>query len=298
MSIYSEQNLYPGINAHVNSFLQNEAGGWKNFHSEHIVDIGRTINPQLPSGYFTRSEKSLQIDKFEPETGIDTHELIGPDVTIYQSRSHRLPKQPAPMASTKPTALLPLLETVSEEDSLTGLVIYRAVEGSATGRPVTRIELLSPANKPGGSHHIQYMVKRLDTLRSGLRLVEIDYLHQTPPIIYMLPRYSGGSPDAYPYMILVDDPRPALEEGTTTLYAFHTDDPLPIIDIPLEGEEIVRVDFGAAYSTTFTNSNFFYTLADYTQDPPAFDRYSEADRERIQKLLADIRHQQASGSEE
>ena len=80
---------------------------------------------------------------------------------------------------------------MEEEETLTGLVIYQAGEGSVLGRPITRIELLSPANKPPGSHHEQYMVKRLETLKSGLRLVELDYLHESHPVIQALPSYPG-----------------------------------------------------------------------------------------------------------
>ncbi len=34
MSIQADTNLYPGINPHLNSRLQQHNGGWKGFHSK------------------------------------------------------------------------------------------------------------------------------------------------------------------------------------------------------------------------------------------------------------------------
>ena len=79
--------------------------------------------------------------------------------------------------------------TVDPEDALAGLVIYQSGEGDPPGRPITRIEMLSPSNKPGGSHHQVYFVKRALTLKSGIRVVEIDLLHLSPPVDAALPSY-------------------------------------------------------------------------------------------------------------
>ena len=288
MAIQADTNLYPGINAHLNSFLQNEPGGWRNFHAEHITDIAREIDQHLPPGYFTRSEKSLQIGEFDPGCGSQGSTRTTPDITVYRQPSQRAATAAAAEASDTPVITIPLAQTLTEEDDLTGLIIYQAGEGSALGRPITRVELLSPANMPGGSHYEQYMVKRWDTLRSGLRLVEIDYLHQTPPIIPQLLDYSHRVEGALPYVILVSDPRPTFDQGKTDVYAFSVDDALPVINIPLAGADGVKISFGTVYNRTFESSRFFRMIVDYAQLPTAFDRYSSSDQARIQKRLADI----------
>ena len=76
-------------------------------------------------------------------------------------------------------SLYHFLDTLPEEKELTSLIIYR-VEPSGDDKPITRIELLSPSNKPNGSHYQKYISKRQYTLRSQLNLVEIDYLHENP----------------------------------------------------------------------------------------------------------------------
>jgi len=72
----------------------------------------------------------------------------------------------------------------------------------------------------------------------GLRLVEIDYLHERRPIDPRLPTYPSN-PDSYPYYILVSDPRPTYFSGKTAFYGFGVMDALPVIDVPLSDEDVV-----------------------------------------------------------
>jgi hypothetical protein len=285
MAIHSDKNLYPGINAHLNSFLQDEPGGWQSFHAEHIVDIAKVINEHVPQGYFARAEKTLQISEIVP--GTKSPSVTVPDTTIYRAEAGGR-KSPTVAQTTPPTATLSIIDTLDEEEYLTGIVIYQAGEGSLLGRPITRVELLSPANKPGGSHHGQYKVKRLETLQSGLRLVEIDYLHETPPITHAVKNYPEGEEGAFPYNILVSDPRPRLEKGPTYFYGFGIDDNMPVITIPLAGADDMALDLGVAYNRTFEDSPFYGLAVDYEQEPMHFERYTEADRDRIRQRMAKI----------
>jgi len=92
----------------------------------------------------------------------------------------------------------------SDEDaSLNAVTIYQIEANKLPGTPVTRIEVLSPANKPGGSHYLRYREKRRETLKSGLNLVEIDYLHQRRPVLPALPSYVDGEAETYPFLVFV-----------------------------------------------------------------------------------------------
>ncbi|MCC6802674.1 MAG: DUF4058 family protein [Anaerolineae bacterium] len=183
---------------------------------------------------------------------------------------------------------MPLLLT-DEEDYLTAIIIYEFEPGNLPGRPVTRIELLSPGHKPPRRDARQYLARRIVTLRSGITLVEIDYLHETRPVSPLLPSYPDGEPNAYPYMILVSRPYPTPEEGYTDFYGFGVDDPLPVITIPLVGEDRVLVDLGKVYRQTFESVRVFRMLVDYAQEPAYLDRYHEKDRALIQTRLAAVR---------
>ncbi|MDZ4764289.1 MAG: DUF4058 family protein [Chloroflexota bacterium] len=286
MPIFADTNLYPGVNAHLNSFLQHEPGGWQSFHAEHLSDIQRAINRALPSGYYTRAEKSLQISITDPDAAV-VRSSTTPDVTIFSGRG-RAPAAERSATAARPSMLLPLKDVLYDADELMSILIYRAASGHS-GIPVTRVELLSPANKRGGTHHEQYLSKRGETIKSGLRLVEIDYLHETPPIIRRIPAYVRSDTDAYPYMILISDPRPSLETGQTAHYGVGVLTPLPIIDVPLENDDSALVDFGVAYHDTFNTSTFYRIIVDYALDPPAFDRYTPDDQAAIRALLERIR---------
>lgn len=45
MAICTPLNLYPGVNAHLNSFLQSEGGGWESFHAQYLVMIAAADRP-------------------------------------------------------------------------------------------------------------------------------------------------------------------------------------------------------------------------------------------------------------
>jgi hypothetical protein len=187
-----------------------------------------------------------------------------------------------------PTLTIPLTETVDDLEEISSAVIYRIEDGELPGKPVTRIELLSPANKPPGSYSGDYLIKRAETLYSGLHLVEIDYLHENRPLFARIPDYSARTGAAYPYHFIISDPHPTLHEGRVHIYSFGVFDPIPALDIPLAGGDTVRVDFGAVYNRTFESSRLFRRLVDYVQEPVNFDAYSEADQERIQAKMAEI----------
>jgi len=288
MAIHSERNLYPGINPHLNSSLQSEPGGWQSFHSEHVVDILRGINERLPTGYFARSEKTMQISEIIPPIGGRSPGSTVPDVTVFRARNMPSSSGSTMLMATPPSRSALIIEQLSTEDYFSGIVIYQAGEGDLLGKPVTRIELLSPANKPGGTHHSHYLAKRTETFQSELRLVEIDYLHETPPVLESMPSYPLREEGAFPYWILVSDPRPTLSKGLTHFYEIGVDTPLPIIAIPLSGNDTMTLDLGAVYNRTFASSRFFQMLVDYSQEPLHFERYLSADQALIQIRMSVI----------
>jgi len=57
--IYSRRNLYPGVNAHLNSFLQT-SGNWAIFHSPYSVGISRALDQAMPRQYFGYVTRTFQ----------------------------------------------------------------------------------------------------------------------------------------------------------------------------------------------------------------------------------------------
>lgn len=282
MAIQLDHNPYPGVNAHLNSFLQEKSAYWQSFHAEYIVRIREALDLQLPAGYFTLPENSLQLDEIILTT--KPHFASRSDVTIYQQQ----PTTGAALPSADlPTSTLDLEDSLLADVELPGLVIYRADEAT-DGTPVTRIELLSPANKPGGSHYRHYNARRYETLTAGLNLVELDWLHTTKPIIRGVPRYQGGDRDAVPYYIAISIPRPSLQEGVARIYGFGVDRVFPRVVLPLAENDAVVFDFGDPYRRAIAGNRFYKQAIDYEQLPLAFDRYHPADQERIRAVMAQI----------
>lgn len=66
-----------------------------------------------------------------------------------------------------------------DDDAELSALEIRELAGPGEGVPVTRLELLSPTNKPPGDGYLQYREKHIVTIEQGVPLVELDYLHQT-----------------------------------------------------------------------------------------------------------------------
>lgn len=293
MPIRARKNLYCGINAHLNSFLQNTTGEWESFHAAHIVDITRTLNQQLPSGYEARVEKSLQIREiYLSETGIqERHRRPQPDVTILETeRNHPRSSSTASMTGTA-EILSPVIDTmdIDTESLLNATVIYQIAENDLMGKPVCRIELLSPVNKPPSDGYKQYREKRNSTLNSGMPLIEMDYLHQSSPVVKNLPAYPLQEQGAHPYVIIVSDPRPSIQTGLSHLYVFDVDDPIPLIDIPLaNNDRVEQFNLGVAYQVTFENTPTYMRIVDYAEPPLHMMGYHPDDQARILRRMQHI----------
>jgi hypothetical protein len=131
-------------------------------------------------------------------------------------------------------------------------------------------------------------LQRTGALLGSIVMVEIDYLHQTPPFIGRIPRYPAEG--AYPYYILMTTPRPHLEEGHSYFYGFHIDQEIPIVPIPLLSEDVIKLDFGMIYNRTFLSANAFAYQVDYEQDPPRIETYSPDDQQRIRARMKAVLH--------
>ncbi len=265
-------NRYPGINPHLNSALQQNH--WKSFHTAHLAHLAESIEILLPPNYYTILEDSLQMS-LESDAG----KYAVADIMIRQHEPTVAPG--TAITEMIPTAPTLTLDVFDDDAFVPSIMIYQ------NNRPITRIELLSPANKWLGTHHDPYMKKRKATLVNKVRLVEIDYLHESPPLSLRLPAYCDGESGAYPYMIIVSDPTKTIDG--MDVYGFGVLDTIPIIPIPLEDTDKVIVDFGAVYQRTFNSSRFFSDiLTDYRQPPIKLSRYTPDDRAQILQHMAKI----------
>jgi hypothetical protein len=280
--IRSRVNQYRGINAHLHSHYQGK-GGWDEFHRNHIPDITGALKEKLlPLGYTAKSEASLQIHRLDKPAGKPKS-----DVTIYDQDPTRAKRPPS--GSQKAAHGIRLPEFMNFEEELapySAIVIYKFKrDTSERGEPVGWIELLSPSNKPGGQDAALYRDRRVKLLQTGLVFVELDYLHESPSTFESIAPYSAssnGESNAHPYRIVVLDPRPNVLKGEARPVEFDADDPIPEVNIPLNGDDILTFDFDVPYQKTYVDLLYgLEELVDYSQLPINFDRYSRADQLRI-----------------
>ena len=280
------KNQYTGINAHLHSLWQSE-GGWDEFHAAHIIYLANALKiPLRPMGYIAGVQQSLQIRRANAPDGRPEA-----DVLIYNTDPQRS-YEPLPSSQSGHGLLvMPVPELLEAKEQgieeYHAIGIYQFSSGKRDrGEPIVWIELLSPSNKPGGQDAVYYRDKVLKLLRSGIVLIEIDYLHESAPTFPGVPNYrpveNGHAfvPDAHPYRIVVIDPRPTLMKGLARLYQFDVDETLPVVDIPLQGGDVLAFDFGEPYTRTLEESMFGLDV-DYSQLPLHFQRYRKDDQERI-----------------
>ncbi len=282
-NLYGEPG-YPAINAHLHSILQHEPGGWSGFHGSLIQELGKGIQAQLdrdyPGRYVVDPTKAMQIrDSTTDES--DTRNFV-PDAVVFEIAPGR-PAAKTEGAIPAPTLTLRALDTVRENEYLTALDIREIVHGQL-GESITWIEVLSEANKVGGSGYKQYREKRAAAIAQGKSLVEFDFLHESSSPIGGVPSYRRGQPGATAYSIAVTDMRPLddpARRNKTHIYGFGVDEPIPPIYIPLSGNEAVHFEPGLAYNQSFMSFPAFSLRVDYDQWPPHFESYQRYDRQRL-----------------
>lgn len=288
MPLHSPRNEYAGVNAHLHSFYQSH-GGWEGFHGKHVGDMAELITPLLPRGYVVDIEQSLQLREIHPDTG-ERIRRPQPDLTLFQAAVVE-PHSVGAISSSSAVATLtqPVARTIYLQERLhySALLILRVDDSLALGKPITRIELLSPSNKYGVGF-IEYSEKRLLALKSGVRLVEIDYLHETDPVVVGVPSYARGEAGSHAYTITINDPNPDMDAGLATTFGFDVDVAIPTLDIPLDAGKSFALDFNAAYNKTFNSLSAFSLRVDYARPPEHFDSYHAADQARILARMATV----------
>lgn len=291
MAIKSRRNEYLGVNAHLHSYFQNHPDGkgdWESFYTLYIADLARAINRILPPGYLVLPERSMQIREYDTDTGARLIKRPKPDIAVYDLDPARQPANPPGAAVATRTHTVS--ETLDDDEDIyyPAVVIYELQEDASGRVPVTHLELLAPTNKVEPGRTV-YLDKRKTVLRTGINLVEIDYLHQTEPVVRVIPSYPRQQPDATAYTILVSQPRRDAEGGgPVTTYGFGVDIPIPTIDIPLARGETIPVNFGAVYHDTLNSLAAFSEPVDYAALPERFDSYHPADQERIRRRMAAV----------
>jgi hypothetical protein len=151
------KNPFPGMNPWLEAF-------WRDFHAKLLVYACDQLNGELPAGMVARVDERLAIDA-EAEKA---HSYL-PDVAITEPWDR--PAGPVlGQGGLGVIAAEPIIVDSGQE-------ILRHVEiVDSRSHVITAIELLSASNKEEPAARLAWQAKRMDYLRGGISLVEIDLL--------------------------------------------------------------------------------------------------------------------------
>lgn len=234
---------------------------FQELHTQMLAEIQALLQPQLRPKYIARLERHLSEGSVweVPEASV-TLERKEPDVTIVSGASGRKHRgSTALLAAPAARSVEKLDADELELRKQRRIVIY------VQDRPrlaVTSIELSSPGNKQAGAvAQERYLEKRATALHGGLHWVEIDLLRGgvRPPIPVAIPESAD-------YLSYVAQATPT--GWNHLVYAWTMRDPLPLLPIPLLGDDQARLDlakcFAAAYDRLAADDE-----VDYGAKPPA-----------------------------
>jgi hypothetical protein len=262
-------NRYIGVNAHLNSYIQQPNGTFTSFHDKFLNVIQEFLDESLPSNYRAINEKGLQISFIEGDY-------------IEEVNWASKPREP-----NQPTATFQysLENLFSDKNVMPTVAIY------SSESKITVFEILIEDSKPYKSNYRYYLAKRKALLQAGVNLIEIDILHEKKPILSCIPSYPHHQTNSYPYNVFVNVPQPSYSEGHTEWFAVPIDRPLPQLSIPLVAEESALLDLQAAYNEAYRRVKHYQDKVDYDTLPVNFSAYHKEDQQRIQAMLKTIRQE-------
>lgn len=228
---------------------------WPDVHSTLVPIFREFLASQLGSKYYTDLQTQIVIERIVDDQ-FDQRGAL-PDVTIRQARGPQPSLQPAGgVIVAERIAPSPMRARVPLTFPTKLLTLY--IRTRDREKPVTAIELLSPANKRPGEERQKYLDKRAAYLQSGVHLVEIDLLRHWPRM-----PLEGPFP-AYDYLVMVSN---ADERPVCHAWPIRVRQTLPVIPVPLlQPDPPVSLDLGAALQTAYARAH--YDLRLHYEEPP------------------------------
>ena len=216
---------------------------FQELHTQMLAEMQALLQPQLRPKYVARLERHLSEGSvWDAPQGTISLERKEPDVAIASRVAHQHTGSVAMLAQPSASTAEDLDADELQLRKQRRIVIY------VQDRPrlaVTGIELLSLGNKqPGAVAQQRYLEKRASALHGGLHWVEIDLLRGgvRPPIPVQ-------PPDSADYLTYVAQATPT--GWNHLVYAWALRDPLPVLPIPLLGEDQAQLDLGRCFRAPY-----------------------------------------------
>lgn len=225
---------------------------WPGVHQGLITGIRNALNSHLPPGYVADIGERLYV--------VQPDRSIYPDVVVFEQPS----PVPAFAASSSGAALADPPIVIRIEPIEVREVFVEILPVGDESRVVTVIELLSYANKAGGSEgHNRYLAKQKELMESSVHFIEIDLLR------------AGGQPNGYvkeslsrhqTWSYLVTLSRNGMRDRCET-WPIKVRSRLPRIRVPLDaGVADVTLDLQEVFDLNYDAAAYGRRI-DYTGQP-------------------------------
>jgi hypothetical protein len=236
---------FPGMDPYLEGYL------WQDVHQSLAGQFKRQLNPLLAPHYVARLAVYI-ISDYAPGNELG---IIYPDVEVVRPKGRRLAESGSGIVSptmTPPAMIVPA--EIRLDVKLTSVHIHDV----ANNELITAIEILSPANKrePGLT---SYREKRTELIAAGVHLLELDLIRRG-----QRPWLPEEDVPFSPYLMLLTRGG----QHYTELWPVQLSDRLPVLPVPLKGEDPdVPLDIQEALTLIHNESNYHLTL-DYNAPPP------------------------------
>ena len=241
------KNPFPGLNPWLEEF-------WRDVHAKFLVYACDQLNTELPPDLHARVDERLAVEAEEDKNKARTYL---PDVAITEPWD-----RPAGPVLGRQGMGAAVAEPIIVD---TGQQVLRHVEiVDSRAHVITAIELLSPSNKEEAAAQVHWGIKRLDYLRGGINVVEIDLLRSGG---WVLPDRSLLKPlppgRVFHYICVTCPPRLSRHE----FYVVSLRERLPAIRVPLRRTDPdVALDLQILVDQCYERGRYD-SLLDYTKPP-------------------------------
>jgi hypothetical protein len=226
---------------------------WPDVHNSLIASVRDVLSPQIAPKYYVRLERRTYL------LSSDDLLFVGrPDVSVIGAVATESGGTLLYPAAGVIEVTLAIPDEVSDS--------YLEVHDVLTGKVVTVMELLSPANKLYRQGREEYELKRNQILRSRTNLIEVDLLRAGKPMPL------NGKRVESQYRILVSR---AATRPRAYLYPFDLRQAIPAFNLPLlPGDNEPALDLGQILHALYDRARYDLSL-DYAQ--PAVPPLGEDD---------------------
>lgn len=229
---------FPGMDPYLE-----QPDGWPNVHNSLITAIRDELQAHLRPRYWVAIEERVYLSETGKTAG-------SPDAIVVDTgRSGREPGVSSTAVAHGVEVYVPSGEVIRET--------FLEIRTVAQQHVITVLEILSPSNKRAGMGRDTYLEKRGRILGSRVSLVEIDLLREG----YRMPSLGGPAPYQYGVLVCRYATRPR-----AMLYPFGVRDPIPMVPLPLEGEEELALPLQEIFASVYDRGGFDL-VTDYTAEP-------------------------------